>query len=248
MIVIAAHVAAAAVVAVLERRHAVERVAVGSGIAGLDPERILEGDERRHRPVALVGAEREARRWVLREVGERDARVAVGHRLQQDRGVARRLAGLQLVEAQPGLHGVPHLVGQHHQHAGGPVGAQDLGDEAVGVPDHRVGRRAVEGLARHVGGRPHARHPAVAGVHREEPADVAPGTSERGGELGAPVLLQRGDRRGGDLGIGDGRRGDARRARRRVRLPRHHLGAAGQQQPERPARRRARGRCGACAS
>jgi hypothetical protein len=41
-------------------------------------------------------------------------------------------------------------------------------------------------------------------VHRDEPADVAPGTAERGGELGPPVLLQRRDRRGRDLGIGAG--------------------------------------------
>jgi hypothetical protein len=126
---------------------------VGSGIAGLDAERILERDERRQRPVAPVGAEREARRWPLREVGERDTGGAVGHRLQQDRGVARRLPRLQLVEAQPALHGVPHLVGQDHQHARGPVGAQDLGDEPVRVPHHRIGRRAVERLALHVGGR-----------------------------------------------------------------------------------------------
>ena len=141
------------VVAVLERRHAVERVAVGAGIAGLDAERIPERDERRHRLVPLVEPDRRARRRAAREVGERDAGVAVGHRLQQDRRVARRLPAPAARRRRAGVcTACPTSWASTTSTPVGPYVAQDLGDEAVGVPDHGVGRRAVEGLARHVGG------------------------------------------------------------------------------------------------
>ena len=138
------------------------------------------------------------------------------------------------VQAEARLHGVAHLVGDHHRNARRAELLVQLRHQAVGVPGDDVGRGAVEGLVGQVGRAVDARRrrgaPGSCGVDGDERGDVAPLPAERGGELGAPELLQR---IGG--GLGDPARGIGRRRERRS-------GRRGRR--DRPAGRfRARPRC-----
>ena len=127
------------------------------------------------------------------------------------------------------------------------------GQQAVGVPGHDVGRRAVEGLVGQVGGAAQAGRRSArrarwcatgtnVGDVGPRPAERRPGTASRQNSCSAATVAALTS--SGDSGVGGGRAAacsaaagagsGSGRGRRRAG---HHLGAARDQQRQQPARR-----------